>query len=355
MRALAAFYLIAGRSTDALRITSRAVVLPDRRGHNSRDPAIDRAIVALLDRATRRMQAGVVLENGAGGPWREALAARFSSATLSFESWQSGRQVVEHLASRDILVGVLQIGLAKGGITPPWLASDIGEVIGPAAMRSALRRARATDSRRAARGYYDAMEAESWLDSGDSERAIALARRALVRLPDGEGLILARLHVVLARAFEDLGRARDAGRAFETAIAADPSVLRRLDVALPATIRSGGGGMADAIVSRLRASGRFDDDEATFAIQVRAGRGSSEICVRGPSRTLGCAHATRARGDDDDAFARRAVRALYDEVFAPRLGLTARDIAALEGPTRTERRPLDTVFGRRRIEVETAP
>lgn len=355
MRALASFYLVAGRSADALRITSRAVVTPDRRGHNSRDPMQDRAIVALLDRAARVMQAGTVLEDGAGGRWIDTLWAHARSLQLRFEAWQSGRQVVEWLADRSRLIGIVQIGLSNGGITPPWLVSDLTDILGPAAFRQVIVDARATDSRPLAKGYYDAMEAESWLASGDETKAVELARRALGRLPAGEGLLVARLHVVVARALVDHGDGRRAGPEFEAALASDPSVLRRLNVALPASIRGGGGGLAGELADRLSASGRFTDSDATFVIQIRGGRSSLETCLRGPSRAFGCSATTRNAREADDAFAKRAARAVYAQLFSPPLALGPRDISALEGPTRTARRPLDSVFGRQQIEVQDSP
>src|SRR5690606_6449893 len=74
-RALAGFFLVIGRSQDAIRITSRAVVAPDRRGHNSRDPAQDEAIAALLDRRARVMEAQRLAVEALGAPLHERLWA----------------------------------------------------------------------------------------------------------------------------------------------------------------------------------------------------------------------------------------------------------------------------------------
>ena len=61
-RALSSFYLVVGRPEEALRITEKALVMPDRRAHNSRDPAQDRAVTALLDRMSRFVVAEMNLE-----------------------------------------------------------------------------------------------------------------------------------------------------------------------------------------------------------------------------------------------------------------------------------------------------
>ncbi|GAB4110850.1 MAG: hypothetical protein OHK0013_46800 [Sandaracinaceae bacterium] len=56
-RTLSELFLVLGRGEDAVRVTTKAMLAPDRRGHNSRDPAQDLAIAALLDRAARRLRA----------------------------------------------------------------------------------------------------------------------------------------------------------------------------------------------------------------------------------------------------------------------------------------------------------
>lgn len=355
MRALAELYLVAGRYEDAVRITSRAVVMPDRRGHNSRDPALDRAMVALLDRAARLALAGRIVESTAGGPWLARITGFVQATKLRFEAWQSGRKVVEWLDDESRLVGCLQIGLASGGITPPWLVSDLSEILGPAVFRSAVQKARRSDHRPLARAYYDAMEAEAWLRSGSEDRAGRLAAQALSGLQPEEGLLAARTEAIYAQASIEAGRSANAARSFEHALRVDPSVLRRLGIALPARVRSSGGELARAVRDRLEAGGRFDDDHASFTVEVRAERARITVCLRGPSRSLGCETTTRSGRQDDDAFAARAVTAFYDSVLAPDLGIDARMISALEGPQRTERRPLDAVFQRRTIDVPALP
>ena len=56
-RALSSFFLVLGRPTTRCAITQKALVAPDRRGHNSRDPAQDRSVSALLDRGAHRLKA----------------------------------------------------------------------------------------------------------------------------------------------------------------------------------------------------------------------------------------------------------------------------------------------------------
>ncbi|HJL47416.1 MAG TPA: hypothetical protein RMG45_16305, partial [Polyangiaceae bacterium LLY-WYZ-15_(1-7)] len=119
-RALAAFFLTVGRSEEALEITRTALVAPDRRAHNSRDPAQDRAVVALLDRSARLAVASRRREAAAGAPvWERALAWA-AAGRLRFEAWMSGRQAVRLLSDDDRFVGLFRIGTARSAIVPPW-------------------------------------------------------------------------------------------------------------------------------------------------------------------------------------------------------------------------------------------
>lgn len=340
MRALTELYLVLARPADAVRISERASIMPDRRGHNSRDPDVDRAIIALLERAARRLQAGAELEAHAGGPFWESIRAHGRGWRRTFEAWQSGRRVVSRLRDEAMLVGILQIGTANGGITPPWVASDLVEVFGSGVLRSALSRARRSDRRPLARGYYDAMEAEARLAEGAPREARRLATRALTTVPTEDALVRARAEVVVARATLELGDARGAGLAFERALVLDPSILRRLDVALPARIRGGAG--TSAIRDRLAASGRFDDDGASFRIDVSSTSTGYRICLRGPTRGFGCSESRRVRDPDDSA--RTAVLAFYARCLAPDLPLTPNELTALEGASRSTRSPLDSLL-----------
>ncbi|MFI5306513.1 MAG: hypothetical protein ACHQ53_04115, partial [Polyangiales bacterium] len=61
-RVLASFLLALAKPEQAFEVTGRAIAAPERRAHNSRDPAQDRTVLALLDRRGRRMAAELVLE-----------------------------------------------------------------------------------------------------------------------------------------------------------------------------------------------------------------------------------------------------------------------------------------------------
>ena len=344
-RALSAFFLVVGRPDDARRITSKALVMPDRRSHNSRDPAQDRAISALLDRRACLLSASIIAEDAAAEPlWnRPWQAAR--GFMLQLEAWSSGRQAARLLADDRRLVGTFRIGTARSAVMPPWLAGELVDVIGAGVVREAVRRARRGDRRPQAPAYYDAFECEAALGQGDETRAIELGRRALVALPAAEALLRARVHALVATAAWRSGQAAAAARAYDAAFQADPGVFRRLGLTIPARFAEPRGAVALALRAVLSRSPRLDvDDSAPLTVQIAATNTSGRVCLVGAGgAVLGCGEAGARSGDDADALARRIAAAFHGQVFAPRVDLTQADVGSLDGSNRVGRDPLEGI------------
>ena len=344
-RALAAFFVVVGRPDDALRITERALVMPDRRSHNSRDAAQDRAIVALIDRRARLQAAEILAEDAAAGAiWEQPLLAA-RAALLRLEAWSSGRQAARLLADDARLVGSFRIGTSRGAVVPPWLVGDLVDVMGAGVVREALRRARAGDRRTGAPAYYDAFECEVALTQGDDARAERLATQALAALPPAEALLRARVRALLAEIATRGGDRAAAARAYDAAFQGDPGVFRRLGLAVPVRFVAEPGEVAEAVRDRLDDSPRLDeDDDAVLAVRIEATVASGRACLVGAGgAVLGCGTAGARRGDDADALARRIAAAFHGEVFAPRIELTQADVGSLDGSNRVSRDPLEGI------------
>ena len=127
-RALATFFLAIGRYPEAREITEKALVMPDRRSHNSRDPFQDRAVVALVDRAAQRAMAAETLERAAAAGFGDRLLAHAQSLLFRLGGWMSGRQAVQLLADEERLVGTFQIGTSKAAIVQPWVVGELVQV-----------------------------------------------------------------------------------------------------------------------------------------------------------------------------------------------------------------------------------
>ncbi len=344
-RALSAFFLVIGRPDDARRITSKALVMPDRRAHNSRDPAQDRAISALLDRRALLLSAEIVEEDAAAEPfWRRPWQLG-RAALLDLEAWTSGRQAARLLADDRRLVGTFQIGTARSAVMPPWLAGELVEVLGAGVVREAVRRARRTDHRERAPAYYDAFECEAALAQDDDAKALELGRRSLAALPPAEALLRARVEALVATAAWRSGQLSAAARAYDAAFQADPGVFRRLGVAVPVRLSEGGGAVAEAVRAVLSRSPRLDVVEAApLSVRIAATSTSGRACLVGAGgAVLGCGEAGARSGDDADALARRIAAAFHSSVFAPRVDLTQADVGSLDGSNRVSRDPLEGI------------
>ncbi|MFO0022116.1 MAG: hypothetical protein ACK6DV_07090, partial [Deltaproteobacteria bacterium] len=155
-RTLGELFLALGRGEDAVRITTKAMLAPDRRAHNSRDPSQDLAISALLDRAARRLRAAELDQSTLGAPLHERALALVQGLGLRAEAWSSGRQAARALSDESRLVGTFQVGRARSAVTPPWLVGELVDVLGPGVVGAAVRRARRDDPREGAPADDDA-------------------------------------------------------------------------------------------------------------------------------------------------------------------------------------------------------
>lgn len=333
-RSLAAFLLLMGRPEEALRITEKALVLPDRRAHNSRDPEQDRSIVALVDRRARRMMAELTLEQAASGPFYARWWANLEAAWLRFEGWMSGRQAARFLNDEARLVGTFAIGTARSAVMPPWLLGELVDVLGAGVVRAAVEQARAEDSRPGASAYYDGVLAEVALAQGDYEEAVAVATRALDEVQPGDALLAERVRAVMAASLSD---PRQTAALYEEVLSSDPGLFRRLGWALPVAIEYTDAAVDREIASALRRSPRFSSSDEGFRIQVSGG----QACLFGRTGTSwGCSSTELEEDDTGRDYVARAVDSFHSVVFSPRVDLSRIDINSLDGSNRVTRNPL---------------
>jgi len=330
-RALSAFFLLLGRPDEALRITEKALVAPDRRGHNSRDPAQDRSIAALLDRAAHLMKAERARENAVALPWYERVVAWGEAELSRAQAWLSGRRAVRAVGDGDRLAGSFQIGTARGAIMPPWLAGDLVHVAGAGASEAAIRVGRRGDKRAQARAYYDAFEGEAAWIAHDWERAQELLSSASEALPSAEALLRARVFAMLGDVDEERG-INTAPQDYERAMQIDPGVLRRLGLALPVRIESHGDATAEDVSDALARSPRFDVTERGLTLRVNATRAGGEVCLVGVSGAqLACGHAESKANEAADTMIIRLVRDAHENIFEPNVDLSQTDANSLDG------------------------
>lgn len=340
-RGIAGFMLVTGMHEQALGLTDKAMVTPDRRAHNSRNPAQDRSLTALLDRRARRMAAESRVEGATAKPWYERLLAQGEAWVLEAQAFLSGRAVTRILTEDDaLLVGLLRFGTASSGVQPPWLTGDLVELFGPGVMHEAIVRADEGDGRAAADPYYAALHAEVALAEGDEEAVQRHAARALAGLGTGEALLRARVMALQAQAGLDVN--------YDAVLGTDPGVFRRLEAAIPVRLRVQGDAVAEEVADAVRRSPRFhvtSDAPLTVSVDVRAAGG--RVCLLGGAeRVFGCGEASVTNDADSvQTLAQRLVDAFHTDVFAPRVDMSQAEINSLDGSSQSTRNPLETLFG----------
>ena len=334
-RSLAAFLLLMGRPDEALRITGKASVLPDRRAHNSRDAQQDRSIVALLDRQARLMLAEMTVERAAAELFYARWWARAEALWLRFQAWMSGRQAARFLDDEARLAGTFAIGTARSAVMPPWLLGELIGALGPGVVRAAVNRVAVEDTRESAPAYYDAVLAEVALAQREYAEAVEHAERSLRGLQPGDALLRERVRAVLAKALSD---PRQATALYEEVLSTDPGLFRRLGWALPVEVRSSDAAIDRDLAKAILRSPRFESSSEGLRVQVDGAR----ICLFGRTGAAwGCGEAELEEDESGRAYEQRIVDAFHAEIFSPRVDLSRIDINSLDGSNRVTRNPLD--------------
>ena len=334
-RSLAAFLLLMGRPDEALRITDKASVLPDRRAHNSRDAQQDRSIVALLDRQARLMLAELTVERSAAEPFVSRVWARGKAAWLRFEAWMSGRQAARFLNDEKRLVGTFAIGTARSAVMPPWLLGELIGALGPGVARAAVESVAEEDAREGAQAYYEAVLAEVALAQGHYEEAVERGQQAMNGLQPGDALLRERVRAVVAAALSD---PRETTALFEEVLATDPGLFRRMGWTLPVDVRSTDAELDRALAKAVLRSPRFERSDQGMRIEIDGAR----ICLFGRTGAAwGCGEADPEPDETGTSYTQRVVDAFHAEIFSPRIDLSRIDINSLDGSNRVTRNPLE--------------
>ena len=346
--ALATLLMIAGEAETGLRLVSRAVERPDRRGLVSSKPEQALGASALLRRALQRQQAELNRERASMSGTVKRVGANLEAVGDRVAAWPDDERIAAVLTDEKILSSTFRMYIG-GGITPvpAWLLGDLIQVIGAGVVSVAVAEAREDEAATPdLLPYFDALDAEVALARVDEQRAVKLAKQALDKLPQAEALLQARVAAVGAEAAYRSGDPTTALSLFERAMQRDPGVIRRLGFSLPATIKAL---HEDPAVSRARAllerSPRLDEASWGFSISVERAGERLKACLRSPQgAVLGCSEVARApkenpdpkapkEPEDDDNFAARLVEAFHKNTFAMRVGLTSTDLNSLDGST----------------------
>ena len=330
-RALASFFLVMGRADEALRVTKKALVAPDRRNHTSRDPLQDKSVIALLDRKAHLLAAEQIIEQSVGlALWQRAYA-RLKALNHTAQAWMSGKRATRTVSRHERLTGSFRIGTSDAAIMPPWLAADLVSLVGAGAASTAIEAARNTDERPGASAYYNAFETEVAMQRGDTQQAQQLITSALQELGPSERLLRARLLAQLVRLSLRTGKYKTAEDDIQRTLEIDPGVFRRFAMALPVQLKGGGDAVSDAIRSGLRRSPRLSLESSPLSIRIQTDELQARACLMASSGSvLGCGQAEATTGGSVDELANRVLLSFHQQVFSPRVDLSQTDANSLD-------------------------
>ncbi|MBX2869091.1 MAG: hypothetical protein KTR18_10465 [Acidiferrobacterales bacterium] len=330
-RALASFFLVMGRSDDALEITQKALVTPDRRSHTSRDPLQDESVITLLDRKAHRLAAERILEQSVTLPFWKRLYARMKAGTHIVRAWKSGKQAVRSVSRQDRLTGSFRIGTSDASIMPPWLVAELVSLVGAGAASNAIKTARETDTRPGASAYYNAFETEVAVLRGDITQSRQLITAALKELGPSERLLRARLLAQLVRLSLQDGDVKTASNDIQRALAIDPGIFRRMGMALPVQLIGDGNALSDAIRKGLERSPRISVENSPLSIHIQTNEIQARACLLTTTGSvLGCGQAEETGTSSVDELANAVLRSFHQEVFSPRVDLSETDAKSLD-------------------------
>lgn len=342
---VAAFLLIAGESEAGLSCIDRAIERPDRRGLISTKPLQALGAHALLRRALLLTKAEQVEEKASTKGIFSRARAALEAQWVRWSSWTDAERVRNVLADEKTLKNTLRV-YVRGGIEPvgSWALPDLVAILGAGVIDRALTQVRHEEKENQdVLPYYDAMSAEVALARGEDARALQLAESALERLPSAESLLQARMAAIAAETGRDHGYGATSYAMFERAMQLDPSVFRRLGIAIPARVRAVNRNEATSEASdMLEHSPRLRTDGHGFTVEVSTqGDVLSACLVSAQDTTLSCATVTRKSGSKKsprpeavEDWAARVVDAFHEQVFAMRGSMSTIDLRSLDGTNR---------------------
>ncbi|MDO9319413.1 MAG: tetratricopeptide repeat protein [Gammaproteobacteria bacterium] len=264
----AALLILTGYPEDAATLSATALNQPDRTGSYSADEAQKDSIAALINHMANQTAYEMKLEEIAILPFPESLSARAEALSLRFKSWRSARHAAALFANTTTLQNRLRPYAPLDVHIPEWVEPELVSIIGAGVMSSVLEQTLAAGAFSLNEGYYHAYHAEIAALRGQDLLTIEHASRAMNMLPTQEVLLKARLAARIADAAWRLGETEIALSSYEQALEWDPSVIRRLGLALPVHITSVDDEFVREVIGYLESSPRFRNHPDGLLLEV---------------------------------------------------------------------------------------
>lgn len=321
------FLLLTGYADDAERLTRSALNQPDRTGSYSADEQQKDAIAALTRYLANRQNLQRKQEEIATLGWLESLPARFEALRLRFSTWRASRQAASLFSDDKTLKNRLRPYAPLDVHIPEWIEPELVSLMGRGTMEVLLEQTREAGAFALNEGYYHAYRTEIAWQRGRLDTVIRAGQQAAEQLPAEEVLLRARTSARIANAAWRNGQRELALDFYESALQDDPSVLRRLDDALP--VRIARQNMDAELLELLQRSPRFRAGESGLSITLDTS-GSPALCLRTRNGdALGCVDGTPDNSADRPMA--DLMQRFHDASFGPGLTLSRSQRLALLG------------------------
>lgn len=329
-RTTAFVLLAAGYEEAALGVMERIIDRPDRRGYVSvqieqSEISLIVAYCEVLDRYRQHLG-----EKASWSGWKDWLLAQAEVRALDARIWMAQSRAAS------LLVGQRRLGWglrprATDNEIPEWMQHRVMDVVGAGVAQVELdlllERQGATAKRE--RPCLLLIRGEARLLQGKREDALESLREAGRGLPDVQVMLRARAEALIGRTLDEQGDAAGAAVAYRKVLDRDPTLLRALGIALPATVEGDGDAMSQEAARLLARSPRFRSGRA-FAVRVGREGGSLVASLQAGDGTVFSRASVPVSGDPT-ATARALCEEFHRLAFAPHIDLSQTDINSLDG------------------------
>jgi tetratricopeptide (TPR) repeat protein len=312
---IASFLLLAGYAEDAAKLTATALNQPDRNGSYSADDAQKDSYAALLNMMANQALYQIQLENMATMGFAESIQARLEATSVSIAGWRAERRAASLFADSEVLQSRLRPYAPLDVHIPEWVEPEIIALIGTGVMTSLLEQAKSNGAFQLNDGYYHSYKTEIAALDGSSEAVMSFGSTALAQLPQQEVLLRARIAARIGSAAWDNNDIATSLQYFEQAYKQDPSVTRRLALALPVFISGDGSEFSQQVERYLARSPRFQQQQNGLLLEVTS-KPDLSVCLKARTGSiLSCYTMATTENQSSDWNARALARSFHTDTF----------------------------------------
>lgn len=320
--ASAVFLLLAGYPDDAARLTQTALNQPDRTGSYTADEAQKDSFAALVNSIAHRVRYERMREELATRPRFGAWRLRIDALAARFRAWRSARHAASLFADAETLTNRLRPYAPLDVHIPEWLEPELITLIGPGVMQQLLHATANEGAFALNEGYVFAYQTEIAARQRRYDDVLVMAEQALAQLPAQEVMLRARVSARLASAAWREGERGQALDHYAAALRQDPTILRRLNLAIPVTPGGSNSEQGAELVSYLSRSPRFSIVDQGLPLEILSAD-TPGLCLRDRSGdALSCVElqapdpVTDGTDDADASAAQRLARQFHDSTFS---------------------------------------